>query len=196
MSVHSIVLVFQVTAVLALCAALSVEVLSLVYLRGASTLAEASPWIEPVPRLPLLAVGSVLVILLSGVYLVLPISASGQSWPKEAITALLLMGPLGAIRTKRMRAIRKACRIEKASNSELLGRLRDPFLKIARRSNRSLSRNFSARECQTRPVGVDQPYGSLFNGRSPFIASRLAPKYSLVARALWDIDASLSGGRE
>jgi hypothetical protein len=47
------------------------------------------------------------------------------------ITALLLMGPLGAISTKRMRAIRKACRIEKASNSELLGRLRDPFLKIS-----------------------------------------------------------------
>jgi len=41
------------------------------------------------------------------------------------------MGPLGAMSTKRMRAVRKAYRIEKASNSELLGRLRDPFLKIS-----------------------------------------------------------------
>jgi hypothetical protein len=63
--------------------------------------------------------------------LVLPISASGQSWPKVAIAALLSMGPLGAMSTKRMRAVRKAYRIEKASNSELLGRLRDPFLKIS-----------------------------------------------------------------
>jgi hypothetical protein len=131
MSVHSIVLVIHITAVLALCAALSVEVLSLVYLRGASTLAEASPWIEPVPKLPLLAVGSVLVILFSGAYLVLLLSASGQSWPKVAIAALLLLGPLSATTTKRMRAIRKAYRTEKASNSELLGRLRDPFLKIS-----------------------------------------------------------------
>jgi hypothetical protein len=131
MAVHSIVLVIHVTAVLAPCAALSVEVLSLVYLRGASTLAEASPWIEPVPRLPRLAVGSVLVILFSGVDLVLPIAAPGQAWPKIATAALLLMGPLGAVTTKRMRAIRKAYRIEKASNSELLGRLRDPFLKIS-----------------------------------------------------------------
>jgi hypothetical protein len=110
---------------------LSFEVLSLVYFRGASTLAEASPWIESIPRLPLLAAGSVLVILFSGVYLVLPTSASRQAWPKIAIAALLSMGPLGAITTKRMRAIRKACRLEKASHSELLSRLRDPFLKIS-----------------------------------------------------------------
>jgi hypothetical protein len=46
--IHSLVLIIHVTAVFVLCSVLCVEGLSLIHLRGASTLAEALPWIEPV----------------------------------------------------------------------------------------------------------------------------------------------------
>src|SRR6266446_6304457 len=106
MTLYSIVLIIHVTAVFVLSAALSIEVLSLIYLRRASTSVEARPWIDPVPRLPLFAVGSLPVILFSGVYLVIQESASGKAWPKVAASTLLLMGPLGAMTARRMRAIR------------------------------------------------------------------------------------------
>ena len=48
MPIHSLVLIIHVTAVFVLCSGLCVEGLSLIHLRGASTLAEALPWIEPV----------------------------------------------------------------------------------------------------------------------------------------------------
>ena len=131
MTLYSIVLVIHVTAVLVLCAALSIELLSLFHLRRASTSAEARPWIDPVPRLPLFAVGSLPVILSSGVYLVIQESASGKAWPKVAASTLLLMAPLGAMTARRMRAIRNAYGFEKVISSELLGLLQDPFLKVS-----------------------------------------------------------------
>jgi hypothetical protein len=131
MTLYSVVLIIHVTAVFVLSAALSIEVLSLVHLRGASTLAQALPWIAPAPRLPAFAAGSVLVILFSGVYLVIQESASGKAWPKVAASTLLLMAPLGAMTANRMHAIRKSFTLEKAISAELLGRLRDPFLKIS-----------------------------------------------------------------
>jgi hypothetical protein len=131
MTLYSLVLIIHVTAVFVLSAALSIELLSLVHLRGASTLAEARPWIDPFPRLPLFAVGAVLVILFSGVYLVIQESASGKAWPKVAVSTLLLMAPFGAMTARRMRAIRRAYNAESVISSELLGRLRDPFLKIS-----------------------------------------------------------------
>jgi hypothetical protein len=131
MSIYALVLFMHVSGVLVLCAALSIEVLSLIHLRGASTLSEASPWINPAPKLPLFAGGAVLVILVSGIYLALPVLPSGQAWPKVAVGALLLMAPLGAITDKRMRAIQRAYGIGKRANSELLDRLRDPALKVS-----------------------------------------------------------------
>ena len=131
MTLYSLVLIVHVTAVLVLSAALSFEVLFLFHLRRASTLVEASPWIEPVPRLSLFAVGSLVVILSSGVYLVIPIATPGIAWPKVAVAALFLMAPFGAVTARRMRAIREAYRDEKAMNLELLGRLRDPVLKMS-----------------------------------------------------------------
>jgi hypothetical protein len=131
MSFHALILLTHVSAVLVLAAALGIEVLSLVHLRGASTLAEASPWINPAPKLPLFAGVSVLVILFSGIYLVLPVLPSGQAWPKVAVVALLLMAPFGAITGKRMRAVQKAYGAKKGTNSEVLDRLRDPALKVS-----------------------------------------------------------------
>jgi hypothetical protein len=131
MTLYSVVLFVHVTSVLAMFAALSFEVLSLFHLRRASTLAEARRWIEPVPGLPLVAMGSLLVAFFSGVYLAMQMSAFNLAWPKVTVVVLLLMAPLGAMSGRRMRAVRRACAAEKGSHSELLGRLQDQFLKIS-----------------------------------------------------------------
>jgi hypothetical protein len=131
MTFYSLVLFVHVTAVLGLSAALSIEALSLFHLRRASTLTDASRWIEPVPRLPFVTGGSALVIFFSGVYLAIRMSAFDAGWPKVTVGALLLIAPLGALTGRRMRAIRRACADANAINSELLSRLQDPFLKIS-----------------------------------------------------------------
>jgi hypothetical protein len=113
MSLFSLVLFTHITAVLAMFACLSLEVLSLFRLRRASTLSEVQLWIEPVSGLSKIALGSLLVILLTGVYLTIQMSGFGLAWLKVAIAAILLMAPLGAVTGKRI----------------LL--LRHPFLKIS-----------------------------------------------------------------
>ncbi|MBZ5604612.1 MAG: hypothetical protein LAO79_20110 [Acidobacteriia bacterium] len=131
MTLYSFILLIHVTAVLILTAALSFEVLSLLYLRGASTAAEARPWLDPVPKLPVFAGAALLVILCSGIYLVTPMSKASQAWPHVAVASLFLMGPFGAITARRMRAVRRAYRSSPALNPELLEQLRDPFLKTS-----------------------------------------------------------------
>ena len=131
MTLYSLVLFVHVTAVLGLCSALAFEVLSLFHLRRASTLAEARRWIVPVPGLPMVAIGSLLVVFFSGVYLAMRMAAYGSAWPKIAVGGLLIIAPLGALSGRRMRAIRQACADAKAINSELLGRLQDSFLKVS-----------------------------------------------------------------
>src|SRR6266436_8077321 len=109
MTLYSLVLFLHVTAVLSLFAALSFEVLSLFHLRGAPSLSETRRWIEPVPGLPLVAVGLLLVVFFSGVYLAMRMSALDLAWPKVAVGALLLITLFGALTGRRMRAIRRAC---------------------------------------------------------------------------------------
>ena len=131
MTFYSLVLFAHVTAVLSLFATLSFEVLSLFHLRHVSTLTEARRWMEPVPGLPLVALVSLLVILFSGIYLAMRMSAFGLAWPKVTVGALLLIAPFGALTGRRMRAIRRACADTTTINSELLNRFQDPFLKIS-----------------------------------------------------------------
>ena len=131
MTLYSLVLFVHVTAVLSLFAALSFEVLSLFHLRGAPSLSETRRWIEPVPGLPLVAVGLLLVVFFSGVYLAMRMSAFGLAWPRVTVGALLLIAPLGAMTGRRMRAIRRTCADDQAINSELRSRLQDPFLKVS-----------------------------------------------------------------
>jgi hypothetical protein len=196
MSVHAIVLVIHIAAVFVLCAAVSVEVLSLVYLRGASTFAEA----------PLDRASSKTAPVGGGI-------SSRYSIVRSLFgSSHITLGPIVAEGGDCGASLDGSARCHEhethASGPQSLPdresvqfRATRPIAKsvpenIAWCSNRGLSRNFFARECQTRPMGVDQPYGSLFNGRSPFIAARLAPKCRLVERPLWDIDDSLSAGGE
>jgi hypothetical protein len=53
---------------------LSLEVLSLFHSRRASSLSEIQLWIEPVPGLSAIALGSIVVILFSGIYLAIQMS--------------------------------------------------------------------------------------------------------------------------
>jgi hypothetical protein len=132
MSLHSVVLIIHVIVVFVLCSVLCIEGLALVHLRAASTLLDAQPWIEPVRNLRSFAVGSLLAIQFSGLYLVFQTSSFGQAWPKVAMVAFpILMASFGNITARHMRAIRKAFRLHKASKSELLGMLRAPYLKIS-----------------------------------------------------------------
>src|SRR6266478_9192950 len=132
MTFYSLILFIHVTAVLGLCAVLSFEVLSLFHLRRVSSSTEARVWVELVPGLPLVGMGSLLVVFCSGIYLAMRMSAFELAWPKVTVAALLLIAPLGALTGRRMRAIRMACADEaRAISIDLLGRLQDPFLKVS-----------------------------------------------------------------
>jgi hypothetical protein len=131
MTVYSIVLFLHVAAVLGLFASLSIEVLSLFHLRRASDLSDVQRWIDPLPGVPLLAIGSILVVLASGIYLTARMSAFVLAWPKVAIIALLLIAPFGAVTGKRMRAIGHNSAQASRMKSELLTQLQDPFLKVS-----------------------------------------------------------------
>jgi hypothetical protein len=131
MTLYSIILFLHVAAVLALFASLSFEVLSLFHLRRASDLSDVHRWIDPVPGIRLLAIGSILVVLFSGVYLAVRMSAFDLAWPKVAIGALLLIATFGALTGKRRRAIRRSSAAAAKMKPELLRQLQDPFLKIS-----------------------------------------------------------------
>src|SRR5258706_13197134 len=131
MTLYSLVLSVHIIAVLALFAALSFEVLSLFQLRRASTLTGVRLWVDLVPRLPVAAMGSLLVVVFSGIYLMIRMSASSEAWPKVTVEAILFIAPLAAMSGRRMRAIRRTCVTATALNSELRGRLQDPVLNVS-----------------------------------------------------------------
>ena len=131
MTLYSIILFLHVAAVLCLFASLSFEVLALFHLRRASDLSDVHQWIDPVPGVPFLAIGSIFVVLLSGTYLAMRMSALGLAWPKVALVALLVIAPFGALTGKRMRAIRRSSGEASTMKSDLLRRVQDPFLKIS-----------------------------------------------------------------
>lgn len=131
MTLYSIVLFLHVATVLGLFANLSFEVLALFHLRRASDLGDVRRWIDPVPGIPLMAIGSIFVVLFSGIYLAMRMSAFGLAWPKVALVALLLIASFGGLTGKRMRAIRRSSGEASTMKSELLRGLQDPFLKIS-----------------------------------------------------------------
>jgi len=125
-------LIIHITAAFVLCSVLSVEALSLIHLRRASTIEEAQPWIEPVPRLRLFAVGSVLSIQFSGIYLIYRTSSFGQMWAVVAMATFpLLMAPFGNMTARHMRAVRQAFQSKGGSETELLRMLRARLLKLS-----------------------------------------------------------------
>lgn len=131
MTLYSFALFAHITAVLAMVACLSLEVLSLFRLRRASTLSEVQLWIEPVPSLSRIALGSLLVILLTGIFLTIQMSGFGLAWVKVTIAAFLVMAPLGAASGRRIRYVQRLSGNGKMNRSEILDLRRQSFLKIS-----------------------------------------------------------------
>ena len=131
MTLYSIILFLHVAAVLVLFATLSFEFLSVSRLRNASDLSDVRRWVDPVPGIALMAMSSILVILVSGIYLAVRMAAFDLAWPKVTIVALLLIATFGALTAKRMRVIRRNSAEATTMRPELLKRVQDPFLKIS-----------------------------------------------------------------
>ncbi len=128
MTLYSLVLFLHVGAALALASALSIDALILFQLRRATSPAGTHLWLDLWPVVPWIASGSGLLLLFSGGYLADRMSAWTLAWPKVAFATLILIGALGAITRKRMRALRRA---NVPDPSEFFRRLEDPILKIS-----------------------------------------------------------------
>jgi hypothetical protein len=131
MTVYSLILFIHVAAVLALFASMALETLSLCHLRRAVTLAEVRVWIDPAPGLPLATSSSLILVLFSGIYLTIRLSAFGAVWPRVTIAAMLLIAPFGAIAARRMRAIRRTSATGTMISPDVRHRLQDTFLKVS-----------------------------------------------------------------
>ena len=126
MTVYSLVLFLHVGAALALASVPSIDALILFQLRRATSPTRANLWLELWPEVPWIAGGSGLLLLLSGGYLADRMSAWTLAWPKVALAVLILIGVLGAVTSRRIRALRRA-----SDESEVFRRREDPILKIS-----------------------------------------------------------------
>jgi hypothetical protein len=91
-------------------AVLSFELLSLFHLRRVSTLTEAGRRIEPIPGLPLVAIGSMLVIFFSGIYLVADDPASGRR-VLRLVNAMPTLRSFAFFERSRKYSPKKRCRV-------------------------------------------------------------------------------------
>src|SRR5215472_1982710 len=127
MTIFSGILFLHVVSALAIVSALSLEALVLYHLRRAADAREASTSIDLAPGLPAIFVASAVVLLLTGGYLTVQMSAWSQAWLKISMAALVLVGPFGALSGRRMRAIRRMSASGRVSGADLIRRLQDPI---------------------------------------------------------------------
>jgi uncharacterized membrane protein len=131
MTLYSAVLFVHVASALGVFAALCLEVVSLLHLRQATTASETRVWLEFAPGLTAWTAASFLLLLLSGIFMTTQSSEWVLAWVRVALGALLLIGPLGAVTGRKMRAIRNARASYTTNESDLVAKLRDPFLKFS-----------------------------------------------------------------
>jgi hypothetical protein len=128
MTLYSAVLFVHVASAFGIAAALTLAAVTLARLRRATTVGEARLWIEFAPGVPALAIIALVFLLLSGIYMTAQMGEWTLAWPKVALGALILIGPLGAVTGRRLRAIQIACTASRPNESEIFAKLRDPFL--------------------------------------------------------------------
>jgi hypothetical protein len=128
MTFYSAVLFVHIVSALGIVAALSLAAVTLARLRRATTISEARLWIEFAPGVPALAIVSLAFLLLSGIFMTSQTSGWTLAWPRVGLGALLLIAPLGVVTGRRLRAIQIACAASKPNESDILAKLRDPFL--------------------------------------------------------------------
>jgi hypothetical protein len=107
MTMYSLVLFLHVGAALVLASALGIDGLILFQLRRAASPIRATSWLDLWSAVPWIAGGSGLVLLLSGGYLTHRMSAGTEAWPRVALATLILIGVLGGVTSRRMRALRR-----------------------------------------------------------------------------------------
>jgi hypothetical protein len=128
MTLYSVVLFVHVASAFGIAAALSLAIVTLSRLRRATTVSEARLWVEFAPGVPALAIIALVFLLLSGIYMTAQMGGWTLAWPKVALGALILIGPLGAVTGRRLRAIQIACAATTPNESDIFAKLRDPFL--------------------------------------------------------------------
>jgi hypothetical protein len=129
MTTYSIVLFIHVIATLGLIGAMTVEAMALWQFGRAHGMADARAWLDPMPRMRLVASLCLLVLFLSGGYLTDRLSMWQLAWPKIAVAVVLAFGALAGLSGVRLGRIQKALR-----NADGDGRVLDgvaPFLKIS-----------------------------------------------------------------
>jgi hypothetical protein len=132
MTIYSAVLFVHIVSVVVLTAVLGFEWLRMSQLRRASSAAEVGDWISLVPQLPAIAIASMLLLLLTGVYLTVQLQAWVLAWPKVSFLSLLSLAPLGSASGRRTRALRASMKGQPALDMEQLKRrISDPVLSLS-----------------------------------------------------------------
>jgi hypothetical protein len=131
MTFYSGMIFVHVVSAFGIFAVLCLEAVALLHLRGAASVNEARGWADFISGLPAWTAASFLFLLFSGIYLIAEGVGWATAWPKVALGALVLIGPLGAASGQRMRAIRAVCSAEIPNEFDLWGKLRDPLLKFS-----------------------------------------------------------------
>jgi hypothetical protein len=131
MTLFSGMLFLHVAAALGIFTALGLESLQLFHLRRAGSAREAGVWVSLVPGLPAMFGASAAVMLLTGVYLAVQMSAWPQAWLKVTMAGLVLMVPFGAVSGRKMRAMRNVIAVAEPDEISLFRRLQDPVLKFS-----------------------------------------------------------------
>jgi hypothetical protein len=131
MTPYTVVLFVHAIAVFVLTAVLSVEAWMLFQLRRASSPNEIRSWTSPVPGLAVASIASLIVVFVTGAYLTQSLLAWDFAWPRFAVLGIVLFALFGALTGSRLRAIRRLCAATENNGSELVGRVKSPFLKVS-----------------------------------------------------------------
>jgi len=131
MNFYSAMIFVHVVSAFGIFAVLCLEAVALIHLHRAATANEARGWADFLSGLPVWTLASFLFMLFSGIFMIAEGVGWTTGWPKVALGALFLIGPLGAASGRRMRAIRTACAAEIPNEFDLWGKLRDPLLKFS-----------------------------------------------------------------
>jgi hypothetical protein len=131
MTFYSIALFLHIVGALGLFVALGLELLSLLYLRRATTTEQAREWLSAYGLLRWVGPISMGTILLPGFYM-MATTWGGVAWIGIALAATILLAVIGALTGSRMAAIGRAVPTESGSLSPAFRqRLHDPFLLVS-----------------------------------------------------------------
>jgi hypothetical protein len=131
MMLLQIVLFVHAISVLLLAAALGLEVWMLYQLRRSTSIGEIFRWTRSAPAVGIFTSVSLLIVELTGAYLTEKLTSWSFAWPKLAFWGVVVVGLLGGISGRRLRAIRRGSSDTLVLSPQLITQLRSPFLKVS-----------------------------------------------------------------